>query len=1233
MKKLLLLTLFLALVTLGLTQKAQAQAVNPNGFTNICGMGKYFKPPLSTFTDARFPSWWTIYDRTPCDIRQTINLPSVKLEGYCSPFPNRTTPVSPGAPSCTAGPNERVHAYVCNTGTTVGEGCMGGNGYSITNIPSGTKYSLGNLQSSQGSNYKCGQTVQFDIFNKTCTQSMIDQHYRNVAGISNPSGDANGDGVQDHFESRYFVNDASGVPTFCLAKDAFVWYTGTCSTGNPVCTVTGATDNLPVGTPRSYTGASSDPDGGTIKSTQLYYSSTSSESWQQLASSQNSNSATGNFTCPGVGTYYVSCNATDDENTFCSGNPFDDKYLDCGPNDTQTVTCVPQLPKCTGVPITTVRTCLASGGYLATLNWVRPAGATNFTVAYRTVGGTWNYADSIGNVTTWTGTFPDNLAREFMVRIRQSTACDATANVYGAAATVTNCLPTCGGVTTTNALACTATGTVQTCSWTKPVGATEMAVGYKATSSTNWVYATSVTNPGMFNTDKTNWKGYWNDNISRDCRVRVYRSTTCTPGDSAYGPVATSGPVTCNAPTVTIKNELVTTNASTGTSPFRPGNVLTFRATVTNTGSSVLNNVIISDPVPTYTTFSPTVSNTLNGTKGAWSFGNGKYNFTAGTLAVGQAYSVYYAVSVNNYITPGTYASSNTACVNASSVINGPCSTVPFDLFDIVNTSALTVSQLIVYDEGFTVGSLPFSPGNKIVFRITARNTGNTTLTNVVLQDTIPPHTTLDPELTSTLNGVSRDAWSCDKVFENGVCTTNAGTLTPDAGYFSYFAVTVNNYTDNVPDISSVNNACAQSATAPKVCSSLPFDLKELVPVPVTPVGGVILNVTDDSCVESATNPKLKQTDVKDGIAKLKIKNGANAPVIKTYDFGLNRFSFNESLLQTEVTKVCADTLEPAASLGEGVFVLTCAKLNGGSENFVQSGTVCTKDLTSGLNFGTANNLTLGFKFVPSLSKPWFQSIGGDVYSGDRSPTGSGSILQTIQTTADHMIKKIGSAFGNKGVNVKNKDGDTRYSEKGATIKSFIRGTEVTWPNDLVFTVPNGKSLNSTNCSLSNEVYRTKFDNFNSWLSNCSSYTVSDEGLAVIYVYGGVVEFSNNSGLKSTNDGKLIVVVNNKVGFHDEFGKNSGARADLGLIAKQGIEFLDDGTTGLTTLKIKGFLATKGDNDIKFLRSLGNTNATLPAVTVEFDPAYIIKLTQMELKNMSQAPGLTKFDIIWEVYD
>ncbi len=1136
MKKLLLLTLFLALVTLGLTQKVQAQAVNPNGFTNICGMGKYFKPPLNTFTDSRFPSWWTIYDRTPCDIRQTINLPSVKLEGYCSPFPNRSTPVSPGAPSCTAGPNERVHAYVCNTGTTVGEGCMGGNGYSITNISSGTKYSLGDLQSSQGSNYKCGQTVQFDIFNKTCTQSMIDQHYRNVSGISNPSGDANGDGVQDHFESKYFVKDASGVPTFCLAKDAFVWYTGTCSTGNPVCTVTGATGNLPVGTPRAYTGASSDPDGGTIKSTQLYYSSTSSESWQQLASSQNSNSTTGNFTCPGVGTYYVSCNATDDENTFCSGNPFDDKYLDCGPNDTQAVTCVPQLPKC-------------------------------------------------------------------------------------------------AGVTTTNALACTATGTVQTCSWTKPVGATEMAVGYKATSSTNWVYATSVTNPSMFNTDKTNWKGYWNDNVSRDCRVRVYRSNTCTPEDSAYGPVATSGPIACNAPTVTIKNELVTTSASTGTSPFRPGNVLTFRATVTNTGTSVLNNVIISDPVPTYTTFSPTISNTLNGTKGVWSFGNGKYNFTAGTLAVGQAYSVYYAVSVNNYITPGTYASSNTACVNASSVINGPCSTVPFDLLDIVNTSALTVSQLIVYDEGFTVGSLPFSPGNKVVFRITARNTGNTTLTNVVLQDTIPPHTTFDQELTSTLNGVSRDAWSCDKVFENGVCTTNAGTLTPDAGYFSYFAVTVNNYTDNVPDISSVNNACAQSTTAPKVCSNLPFDLKELVPVPVTPVGGVILNVTDDSCLESAINVKLKQTDVKDGIAKLKIQNGANAPVIKTYDFSQNRFSFNESLQQTEVTKVCADSLEPSSSLGEGVFVLTCAKLNGGAEDFVQSGTVCTKDLTSGLNFGTANNLTLGFRFVPSLSKPWFQSIGGDVYSGDRSASGSGSILQTVQTAADNMIKKIGSAFGNKGVTVKNKDGDSRYSEKGATVKNFIRNTEVTWPNDLVFTIPSGKSLNATNCSLSNEVYRTKFDTFNSWVNNCSSYTVSDEGLAVIYVYGGVVEFSNNGGLKSTNDGRLVVVVNNKVGFHDEFGKNSGARADIGLIAKQGIEFLNDGSTGLTTLKLRGFLATKGDNDIKFLRSLGSTNATLPAVTVEFDPTYIIKLTQMELKGMSMAPGLTKFDILWEVYD
>jgi uncharacterized repeat protein (TIGR01451 family) len=323
---------------------ANAQTTGQFGHTMICGIGQIFNPAVKTTTDGRLPTWWDYYDKTPCAVvrSQPSTAPeATRLKGYCSPFPNKTSPVSNTAPFCQGGNGEKVNGYVCNTGSISSHSCgaTAPADYEVTNLSSGSKLSLGDLKNRFASNYTCGQTVQLDVFNQTCTNDMIKKHYDNLIKNNVGSGDQNGDGVEDIMEARYFVNDANGTPTFCLAKDSFVWYTGDCEKKNPACVLNGSTSDMYVGDSRTFSSTSSDADGGSMWFTGIYSSPTTAESWTTIATS-NSNSTGGTFTCPAVGSYHIVCNARDDENVFCSGNPFTHPFNDCGPNDHKIVRCL-----------------------------------------------------------------------------------------------------------------------------------------------------------------------------------------------------------------------------------------------------------------------------------------------------------------------------------------------------------------------------------------------------------------------------------------------------------------------------------------------------------------------------------------------------------------------------------------------------------------------------------------------------------------------------------------------------------------------------------------------------------------------------------------------------------------------------------------------------------------------------------------------------------------------------
>ncbi len=1148
MKKLVLIIIFIMSIA-SLYGISYAQT-STYGYTIICGMGKVFKPTLTSTSDSRYPSWWSSHDRTPCVARQNLNIPSVRLEGYCSPFPGKSSPVGELAPFCQAGTNEKVNAYACNTGSHLGEGCgaTATASYQVTNRLAGSKYSMADFKSSLGSNFKCGQTVQFDVFNKNCSDSMISQHYRNVAGLSNPSGDDDNDGTENVFESQYFVPDSSGVPTFCLAKDAFVWHTGICPSNNlPDIVIEGPTTML-VGETKTWQLTATDAEGkidtfgayigtGTVPASitdwaTLYYTNPATPFG-------NTTVTTNSWTCPSAGTYTIAANATDDVGGKCSGNPITAGVVRCASGkDLLTVTCrnPNSTPQCSIYGLSGDLFVGESRSY--TVSSSDPDGGNNVFTAL--------YSSPISSP-GWTLL----------------------------------------GQTTTNNAAGTFTCTIP--------GSYYLACNTRDNENS---FCSGSPFPHTF----------------ADCGSFDSRTIVCRP----------------NTTGITLKNELATTSQSKGTSPYKGSDILTFKVTVTNTGTSSLSNVIVSENIPSYTSFAPTQSAILNsGKAGTWVLSNGKYNFNIGTLAGGASYNVYYAVVVNNYTTPGTYASSNTACSSATGIASGPCGTVNFDLEDIVASKKLKVTQELVTSSPIFRGSPPYVYEDVLVFRITATNEGNQRLDDVMLQDTVPAYSQFLSGETNELNGTLKGAWDCSKESAGGLCTIPIGSLNPGASYFVYYVVSITNYIDNEADIKSKNDACATALGLSAICSSYPFDLKDLTVNPGTKISGLLLNYTGGSCDESATNPKLKESDVKDGVANFKLRNGTTPPVLESYDFSTNKFYFEEILDPTKNTVICADKLTPATVLGAGSFRLSCVKLNGSSANLVQNGK-CTADLSSHLNFENTNAITLGFEYVPVSADPWIQTESGDVYSGSLS---SGeSIINIIQKVGSYMVTKIGSVFGNKDVLVEDVDGASRYSQKGAKVQKFIKTNESAWPTGFEFSSPSATPLSTSSCSLENKVYKASNSAFATWLSNCAVYSISDNGLSVIYVSGNTT-FDNEDGLRTDGNGRLIVVINGNATITDSFGKDSN-KAKFGLITKSGVEFADSGVGGLDTLEFEGFIATSGSNkDIKFVRSLEVANEDKPAVNVVFDPKYTILLSEQKLQNADEALGLTKFDLIWEIYD
>ncbi|RME46626.1 MAG: DUF11 domain-containing protein, partial [Caldilineae bacterium] len=193
---------------------------------------------------------------------------------------------------------------------------------------------------------------------------------------------------------------------------------------------------------------------------------------------------------------------------------------------------------------------------------------------------------------------------------------------------------------------------------------------------------------------------------------------------------AQSLPVVCGVDLVTVKNDDVGFGASDVVTSVVAGTIYTYTISVVNMGSDPATNVVISETIPTNTTFVGPV-----GANGWFAAGGRVYTYAVGTLAPGGGTVVYLQLRADYNLPLGITTVTNEVCASSAEPDLAPadnCDSVDTDLLGVALQLALSKS------DGGLVCALP---GQLIDYTITVTNTGTTPAGNLRLTDFLPNFT------------------------------------------------------------------------------------------------------------------------------------------------------------------------------------------------------------------------------------------------------------------------------------------------------------------------------------------------------------------------------------------------------------------------------------------------------------------------------------------------------------
>ncbi|MGX8832989.1 DUF7507 domain-containing protein [Amedibacillus sp. YH-ame6] len=196
-------------------------------------------------------------------------------------------------------------------------------------------------------------------------------------------------------------------------------------------------------------------------------------------------------------------------------------------------------------------------------------------------------------------------------------------------------------------------------------------------------------------------------------------------------PDGVSGSSTSNTTSTKVNGAIVSTVKSVDKAFGEPGDVLTYTLVLTNTGNTSADNVVITDSIPTGTTY---VAGSVTGATGV----PPTLNLT-NPIPVNGSVTVTYQVLVGNSF-PVPNPISNTASTVFTFTID-PAEPDARTGDSTSNTVTTQINSAIVTIE--KTATPAFSDvGGTVKYTITLTNSGNVAATNVVLTDTIPTGTT-----------------------------------------------------------------------------------------------------------------------------------------------------------------------------------------------------------------------------------------------------------------------------------------------------------------------------------------------------------------------------------------------------------------------------------------------------------------------------------------------------------
>ncbi len=208
-------------------------------------------------------------------------------------------------------------------------------------------------------------------------------------------------------------------------------------------------------------------------------------------------------------------------------------------------------------------------------------------------------------------------------------------------------------------------------------------------------------------------------------------NTASIADDGSNGPDPTPANNTATTSTPVEATPDLEISKSNGVDTVQPGDTLTYRIVVTNTGDQNATGVRITDNLPAYTNF-------IGASDGGSQTTPGVVTWPTFALAGdGASVTRVLTVTVADPFPADTNILTNTATV-ADDGANGPDPTPANNAAEDVDTVIAAPILHLSKDDGMTT----VAPGNTIIYRLVITNSGSQLAAGIVLTDTLPAHTT-----------------------------------------------------------------------------------------------------------------------------------------------------------------------------------------------------------------------------------------------------------------------------------------------------------------------------------------------------------------------------------------------------------------------------------------------------------------------------------------------------------